>query len=143
MRLIFGTVRRVVLLAAFVGFALSASAQETNGTTKTIFDKREVFYGTWGTPKQCARKPHVKGGTVLAEPFVISRQWLKQGRLYCSLNWGPLQKREKGAFTAAHAQCGEDSIRGYFLGFEIVENNLTIAWDFPHKNGPLARCPVS
>jgi len=106
-------------------------------------DEREVFYGTWGTEKQCARAPIQDGVDVLAEPFVIDSRWLKQGWHYCSLRWGPIEAREDGFFTGAHAQCGEDSVRGYFLGMDLSGDNLTLRWEFPHSNGPLARCPAS
>lgn len=112
-------------------------------TLPTAADEREVFYGTWGTEKQCARKPIQKGGTVLAEPFEISSQWLKQGGVWCNLNWGIIEKLEDGHFAGVSAQCGEDSIRSYFLGLRLKEENLTIRWDFPRANGPLAICPAS
>lgn len=104
-------------------------------------DKHEAFYGTWGTVKQCAREPIKQGGTFLAEPFEISKRWLKKGQLYCSLNWAAIDTRKNGFFTGAHAICGEDSLRGYFVGMELSGEDLTLRWDFPLSNGPLARCP--
>jgi len=101
------------------------------------------FLGTWGTAEQCARSPIKPGGTVLAEPFEIGRLWMKQGQLWCKLDWGPVETGDEGAFTAATAQCGEDSVRGYFLGMRLVGDELTLRWDFPHSNGPLKRCPLS
>lgn len=106
-------------------------------------DEREVFYGTWGTAEQCARAPLKPGGTVLAEPFEISADWLRQGRFWCRLTWGPMERREDGLFTGAHAQCGEDSVRGYFLGMTLSGDDLTLRWHFPFSNGPLARCQGS
>lgn len=101
------------------------------------------FLGTWGTAEQCARAPIKPGGTVLAAPFEIGRVWMKQGQLWCSLDWGPVETMDDGAFTAATAQCGEDSVRGYFLGLRLTGDELTLRWDFPHSNGPLRRCPAS
>ncbi|MEX3011212.1 hypothetical protein [Hoeflea sp. TYP-13] len=103
-------------------------------------DDRAVFYGTWGTAKQCSRAPIRTGGTVLKEPFVISSGWLRQGRFWCRLNWGPVEPREHGFFTGAHAQCGEDTARGYFLGMILSGDDLTLRWGFPLSNGPLRRC---
>ena len=111
--------------------------------TSNAADQREVFYGTWGTPKQCARAPIKSGGTALSEPFEISKRWLKKGQLYCILNWGAIDARENGFFTGAQATCGEDSVRGYFIGMDLSGENLTLRWDFPLSNGPLARCPRS
>lgn len=99
------------------------------------------FFGTWGTPKQCARQPIKPGGTVLAAPIEISRGWLKQGQLWCGLKWGPVANRADGVFTAAHAQCGEDSQRAYFLGLTLTGDQLRLRWTLTHANGSLRRCP--
>jgi len=109
-------------------------------TASVAADDRTVFYGAWGTAKQCARAPIRPGGTVLAEPFVIDSEWLRQGRFWCRLSWGPVEPRENGFFTGARAQCGEDAARGYFLGMILSGNDLTLRWDFPLSNGPLRRC---
>lgn len=101
---------------------------------------RTAFYGTWGTPTQCARAPLKPGGTVLAEPFLIGPQWLKHGRIWCRLTWFPIQPRHGGAFTGAQAQCGEDSVRGYTLRFNLSDQDLTLRWDVFRANGPLKRC---
>ncbi|MEL7524553.1 MAG: hypothetical protein AAFN16_02210 [Pseudomonadota bacterium] len=101
------------------------------------------FLGTWGTAEQCARAPIKPGGTVLAEPFEIGRLWMKHGQHWCKLDWGPVETGDEGAFTAATAQCGEDSVRGYFLGLKLAGDALTLRWDFPHFNGPLKRCAGS
>ena len=121
------------LLIGFIAFlAVPATA-----------DERAMFYGSWGTAKQCSRAPIKPGGTVLSEPFVISSEWLRQGRFWCRLTWGPMERREDGFFTGADAQCGEDSVRGYFLGMALSGDDLTLRWNFPFSNGPLARCPSS
>lgn len=106
-------------------------------------DEREVFFGTWGTERQCARQPIAPGGTVLAEPFEINAQWLRQGRIWCRLNWFPIERREDGWFSGAHAQCGEDAVATYLLGMVLSDGELTLRWGFPLSNGPLARCPGS
>ncbi|MBG6165299.1 hypothetical protein IWQ54_004989 [Labrenzia sp. EL_195] len=102
-----------------------------------------AFLGTWGTKAQCARAPVQPGGTVLSEPFEISRNWLRQGQLWCALRWGPVEARKNGAFTAANAQCGEDSVRSYLIGMQLTGDELILRWNFPHKSGPLKRCPGS
>ena len=105
--------------------------------------KHQPFYGTWGTHQQCARTAIVDGGSVMHEPFEIGPVWLKQGKLWCQLNWGPLDGQNGRYFTAAHAQCGEDSVRGYFLRMQLVEGQLQLRWEFPISNGPLQRCAPS
>lgn len=106
-------------------------------------DERAAFYGVWGTPKQCAREPIKPGGTVIAQPFEISADGLRQGQFGCHLRWGPIERREDGLFTVANAQCGEDSARSYLLGLVLSGKDLTLRWDFPVSNGPLRRCSGS
>ncbi len=109
--------------------------------TALLAQDHAAFHGTWGTPEQCKRLPLKSGGTVLASPFEIEKRWLKQGSLWCSLNWGPVEKRQGNLYSSAHAQCGEDAVRNYFLGMKLSDNKLTLRWHFPKSNGPLAQCP--
>lgn len=103
--------------------------------------EREVFYGTWGTAKQCAREVIKPGGTVVAEPFVIGPEWLRQGQISCRLSWFPVDTREGNLFSGARAQCGEDAVRDYLLRMELSGTDLTLRWSLFQSNGPLARCP--
>jgi hypothetical protein len=130
---------RFALLLALL--ALIPMAQTANPVAAA--DERAVFHGTWGTAKQCARALIKPGGTVHAQPFEISSGWLKQGQFGCSLRWGPVEPREDGFFTGAHAQCGEDAARSYFIGMVLSGEDLILRWDFPVSNGPLQRCPGS
>lgn len=111
--------------------------------SSALADEKQAFYGIWGTEKQCNREPVKPGGTVLAEPFEITSLWLRQGQLYCALRWGPVEKRGTSFFTGATAQCGEDSIRDYFIGMDLANDELRLRWEFPLSNGPLRRCPSS
>ena len=106
-------------------------------------DERKVFYGTWGTEKQCSNKPIKPGGTVLAQPFTIGPDWLGHGAVWCRLSWLAVEPRQDGAFTGVRAQCGEDSVRGFFIRLDLSRDRLTLRWDFPVTNGPLMRCPAS
>ena len=104
---------------------------------------RQVFYGTWGTAKQCERAPIKPGGTRPSAPFQIGPEWLRHGQVWCRLNWFPVETRGKALFTGAQAQCGEDSVRGYRLRLNLLGDELTLRWSFLLSNGPLRRCPVS
>jgi len=106
-------------------------------------DEQEVFYGIWGTDKQCARAAIKDGGTVLAMPFEINESWLKHGEFYCQLTWFPIDTRENGYFSGAFARCGEDAVRDYTLGMILEDGELTLRWGLSLQNGPLLRCPVS
>lgn len=107
-----------------------------------VADDHAAFFGAWGSPSQCARALLIPDGSVAAEPFVIGPQWLKHGRIWCSLSWFSVEPRENGLFSGAYAQCGEDSVRAYRLGMEIVGDRLMLRWDF-RLVGPLSRCPGS
>lgn len=109
-------------------------------TPATASDRHAEFFGTWGTPKHCAKAPILDGGTQKAAPFEIGAEWLKHGEIYCALNWGPIANKNGGRFTNASAKCGEDSVRGYTLGLILKDDTLHITWDFFLKNGPLKRC---
>ena len=90
--------RLFAVLATFWASAMPANANEYAD-----------FIGVWGTEKQCARAPIIEGGTRLAEPFEITGLWLKQGAVFCGLTWGPVEKRDNGAFTSAtkpNPSCG-------------------------------------
>ena len=106
-------------------------------------DDRAMFFGNWGTPKQCARAAIKPGGTVMAAPFVIGADWLRHGRIWCRLRWGLVAPRDDGYFASANAQCGEDSVREYFLGLILSGDELTLRWDSARINGPLPRCSAS
>ena len=110
-------------------------------TTSAFAADRTQLFGVWGTPEQCARLPLKPGGTKLAEPFEIDRDWLKHGRFGCKLTWGPVAETEDGLFTIAQAQCGEDAVQGYRVGMVLAGEELTLRWAFPLANGPLKRCP--
>ena len=109
----------------------------------TAGDGHTVFYGTWGTAKQCNREPVKPGGSFLSEPYEIGDEWLRQGQLWCLLSWGPIEKRPDGYFSGAHARCGEDTVRQYFLGMKLSGDALTLRWGFPATSGPLRKCPAS
>ena len=121
--------RLFAVLATFWASAMPANANEYAD-----------FIGVWGTEKQCARAPIIEGGTRLAEPFEITGLWLKQGAVFCGLTWGPVEKRDNGAFTIANARCGEDSVQDYLLGMRFVDEKLTLRWEISLSNGPLQRC---
>lgn len=108
-----------------------------------LADQRTPFYGTWGSEAQCTRAPIKPGGTVLAAPFEIDGDWLKHGEVWCLLNWFPVDARDGGLFSAARAQCGEDSLREYLLRMELSGEALTLRWSLLLKNGPLRRCAPS
>ncbi|MEM7378046.1 MAG: hypothetical protein AAF460_11140 [Pseudomonadota bacterium] len=101
-------------------------------------DPHTPFFGTWGTPSHCARLPIQAGGTVLAEPFEVGPDWLRHGTLWCALTWGPVQPLDSGLFSVAHARCGEDAVRAYFLRFNLENDALTLRWG-PFLSNPSLR----
>ena len=101
---------------------------------------KEPLYGKWGTEAQCAGELITPKGTKRASPFDFQSQWLRNGEVWCRMNWGVVDKTEGGLFTVAQGQCGEDSVRGYNINFRLVGDELTLVWNLWHKVGPLMRC---
>ena len=108
--------------------------------TATHANDQEPLYGKWGTEAQCAGELITPKGTKRASPFDIQSQWLRNGEVWCRMNWGVVDKTEDGLFTVAQGQCGEDSVRGYNINFRLVGDELTLVWNLWHKVGPLMRC---
>lgn len=113
-----------------------ASAQSERGL--------DLVFGTWGTQNQCDHDPIKAGGTLLAQPFEFSGDWLRHGSVWCHLKWFDPDIRENGIFVVSKATCGEDARRRYNLGI-LLDNSvepveLTLFWDEDVINGPLLRC---
>ena len=105
-------------------------------------EERHVFHGTWGTQAQCVGEPIKPGGSVKAAPYVIGPEWLRHGQTWCRLDWFPIEPREGGLFSGAHAHCGEDAVRSYLLGMNLARGELTLRWNLFTSAGPLSRCPA-
>lgn len=103
---------------------------------------QEALFGEWGTENQCARELITPKGTKLAEPFVISQDWIGHGNLWCRLTWLGSDAGQGPSVTFAQGQCGEDSVRGYQMKFQLEGEELSIIWNSFHKNGPLQRCDL-
>ena len=105
---------------------------------------QEAFFGTWGSPAQCAGTSIVPGGTVAAAPIRIGPAWLTQRNTWCQLHWFDPVARADGIFITANASCGEDAARGYLLEMDLTHaagpESLTLLWDRGVQNGPLWRC---
>lgn len=106
-------------------------------------ERHAPFFGTWGTPAQCARDLITPGGSVNHAPFEIDTKWLRHGELWCQLQWGPVEDRNGALFTVANARCGEDTVSGYLLGMTKSDDSLVLRWTLFWKNGPLRRCATS
>lgn len=141
-RILRAAARRPAALTAALAGAFAVALLIVLAPPAAADDPRAAFYGIWGDAKQCAREPIIDGGSVRAAPFEIEEQWLRQGRIWCRITWLPVERRDGGAFTAAQAHCGEDSVQGYLIGMALQDETLTLRWDFP-LIGPLSRCPIS
>jgi len=104
----------------------------------------QALVGTWGDAAQCAREYIQEGGTVRAAPYEISAGWLRQGDFWCRLAWFPPQDRPGGLYAVAMAQCGEDAVRNWQIGFSLRTaeggDTLLILWGESLISAPLSRC---
>jgi len=114
-------------------------ALPTIGLTQSV---PEPLLGLWGTNAQCGGATVIDGGTYRATPFQITAGWLRHGSIWCRLQWFTPQIDGGGLYVAARAQCGEDAVNGYGIGFrhQASPETLTLIWDESLINGPLHRC---
>lgn len=96
--------------------------------------------GVWGTDAQCAGALITPKGTKRAAPFEIHPDWLENGDVWCRLNWTSVQTRASDTRAIAEAVCGEDMERDYQITFRLIDDALTIVWDWTFQNGPMRRC---
>ena len=102
--------------------------------------EHDIFFGKWGTDKQCAEDLIIPSGTKRAAPFDIRDDWLGQGDVWCRLNWSKVTQTDDKQSAVAQAICGEDDARNYRIKFDLTGEALKITWDLWHTNGPLMRC---
>lgn len=100
----------------------------------------DSLYGEWGTEMQCSRTLITPRGTRHASPFVIKRDWLQHGEVWCRLNWITEGTTTDGYYAMASALCGEDGVRSFRLSFKLSGDLLTLSWNPRLINGPLRRC---
>lgn len=131
MHINFSQVSKKLVLALTVFFLVVpfASSQE-----------EDVFYGEWGTRKQCSGEPLIKGGSKTAAPFDIRSDWLGHGGIWCRLHWVSVVSIQDGTSGFARAVCGEDDTRDYVVSLLLAKGVLTLTWDQWLENGPLMRC---
>ena len=99
------------------------------------------MHGKWGTEAQCEEKLIIPEGTKRASPFIIQKDWLGHGDVWCRLNWLSATDSDESTVATARALCGEDSVIDYRIKFELTGDMLSIGWGIGSgSNGPLMRC---
>ncbi len=100
----------------------------------------EALLGIWGTASQCAAPKAGKEDDPRMFPYIITRDWIKQGFIYCHLVWYE-QNSETGAKQAfAFAQCGEDNLRDYQVALKLHNGKLRIQWSEDFTTRELEAC---
>ncbi len=98
-----------------------------------------TLLATWGSPGQCAAAG-ADSAALHRHPFEISREWLRQGPIYCYLTWLSNQELADGSETQVFAQCGEDTLREYRVFFLLRDQRLQIRWSENFTTAELERC---
>ena len=73
-------------------------------------------------------------------PYVITRDWIQQGMLYCYMSWREQYSDAKATQADAFAQCGEDGIRDYRILLTLRDGKLRIRWSEDFTTGELQAC---
>lgn len=124
--------RTIIIFLLFVSSEIGSSE---------IGAETEALHGKWGTEAQCAEELIIPEGTKHASPFIIQRDWLHHGDVWCRLNWLSATASEQSTVALANAVCGEDSVRDYRIKFQLTGDMLSIGWGIGSgSNGPLMRC---
>lgn len=103
----------------------------------------DALYGQWGTKAQCEGALITPKGTKRATPFKIKPDWLEHGDVWCRLTWSRVSTTSNGVTGVAWSLCGEDSVRGYFITFNLIGDELSLIWNQQFQNGPLMSCDIS
>lgn len=103
-------------------------------------DQHPDLFGSWGTEQQCIGELITPKGTKRAAPFIIDKDWLAHGEVWCRLNWLNITKTDDGVNAQAIGLCGEDTESDYRIRFILSNNELTLVWNLWHENGPLKQC---
>ncbi|MDU8926905.1 hypothetical protein RXV86_05875 [Alisedimentitalea sp. MJ-SS2] len=109
------------------------------------FETPELI-GIWGDDISCAGKPLIEGGSRSSATVEIKPGWIRNGEVWCLMDWSAPQHREEGFFINAHARCGEDAQRAWSLGFafqrgtDASEDELILLWGDTLIQGQYRRC---
>lgn len=103
-------------------------------------DAPAQLLATWGTAAQCAARESGSDDNSTGSPFTLTEEWIRQGPIYCYLNWQAHTPVESGSETLAFAQCGEDTLREYRLQLLLVQDRLRIRWSDDYTTPLLQRC---
>lgn len=100
----------------------------------------EALFGTWGSPAQCEAHRSGEIDNPALYPTQISGEWIRQGMIYCYLQWRDQSPGLSGLQAIADAQCGEDTLREYRLVLELQHETLRIHWSSDFSTAGLQRC---
>lgn len=98
------------------------------------------LFGTWGTTAQC--NADKAGGKQKQRffPLVINNEWIKQGMIYCHLQWQGHSSLGTVTRAQALAQCGEDTLREYQISLNLENKKLIVRWSKDFSTKALEAC---
>ena len=100
----------------------------------------KALFGTWGSPAQCEAHRSGDFENPALYPTQISQEWIRQGLIYCYLQWRDQSPATSGIQAIADAQCGEDTLREYRLVLELQNETLRIHWSADFSTPDLQMC---
>lgn len=99
-----------------------------------------ALLGAWGTTSQCAAHRAGNSDDPRLFPYEISRDWIKQGMIYCYLQWLDHYQIDDGSESLAVAQCGEDNVVDYRVVLQLNSDRLRIRWSSDFTTRALESC---
>ena len=132
----------VLAIVAMIVFSAQVFAQAQFILQPRLSENKapESLLGIWGTVRQCAAHKSGKTDDPRLFPYVITRDWLKQGFIYCYLAWHEPSADVGDNQAFAFAQCGEDQLRDYHVELNLRDGKLRIQWSEDFTTRELEAC---
>lgn len=99
-----------------------------------------ALLGIWGTSYQCAAHEAGEKDDPRLLPYIITRDWIRQGFIYCYLAWNEQISDAGDNPASAFAQCGEDNLRDYQIVLNLRDGKLRIQWSEDFTTRELEAC---
>ena len=134
--------KMVMLIAVMIMCSAQAFAQAQFSLQPCLSENNApaALLGTWGTARQCAAHKSGRVDDPRLFPYIITRDWIKQGFIYCYLAWYEQTGDAVGNQAFAFAQCGEDHLRDYQLEMNLHDGKLRIQWSQDFTTRELQAC---
>lgn len=99
-----------------------------------------ALLGIWGTARQCSAYKSGNANDPGLFPYIITRDWIRQGFIYCYVAWYEQTSDAHGEKAFAYAQCGEDQLRDFQIRLSLQNGKLSMRWSEDFTTQELEAC---